>query len=357
MASPNTTENKLVPVCYQWMQDTLDKPDVTLVDINNKLILRFIGGITFLAIICIVGLIGNNLVIFIYFRRFRKSNYRIYVLWLAILDIVNCTVSAPLVIIYMLFPVTFPSDIFCKVFRFILYFLSMMSTSALVVIAIDRCRKVLHPLRRQISTNQAKFLCFISVIISLALSWPAPILFGLSDVQTGVPGLTGFRCITANKYKKTLYMILYSSVTSLYFIAVTTSLIIVYTLIGRQIFKHNVFRSSMRKMSSLSTDYDDSPRRGSKASSNGCANYSVRKTTWTLGVVTIAYILSALPHHALALLYFLSKDLDCKLDLLESQFYYTFIWSYFVNSAINPFIYGFRDKKFRKEVKLIYSKS
>ncbi|XP_069106309.1 growth hormone secretagogue receptor type 1-like [Argopecten irradians] len=353
MTSPNET----LPVCHQWMRETLEKPNVTLEDVNNKLILRFVGGITFLAIIGIVGFIGNNLVIFIYFQRFRKSNYRIYVLWLAVLDVVNCTVSAPLVIIYMLFPVTFPSDVFCKVFRFILYFLSLMSTSALVVIAIDRCRKVLHPFRRQITTNQAKILCFMSVIISFALSWPAPILFGLSDVQTGVSGLTGVRCLTANKYKKTLYMVIYSSVTSLYFIAVTTSLIIVYSLIGRQIFKHNVFRSSVRKMSAMSTEYEESSRRGSNSPSNGCANYSVRKTTLTLCAVTMAYILSALPHHALALLYFLSKDFDCQLNLLESQFYYTFIWSYFVNSAINPFIYGFRDKKFRKEVKLIYSKS
>lgn len=180
--------------CHTWVKDYLPRDrNITLELANQILVTRLIGGVIFLAILIVIGLVGNAHVIYVYTRKFKNSNYRIYVLWLAILDIFNCSVSAPLVIIYLCNAVTFQSEVFCKTYRFILYFASICSTCALVVIAIDRCRKVTRPLGTQITTSQARLMCAACLGISLLLSWPALVLYGITDEPTGIPGLMVIR--------------------------------------------------------------------------------------------------------------------------------------------------------------------
>lgn len=340
--------SNFTPKCYEWMGHVLRNPNVTLQEINDHLILRFLGGITLLAVLLIIGLIGNAHVIYIYLRKFKNSNYRLYVLWLAMLDILNCCVGAPLVIVYLMYPVTFPSEIFCKIYRFVLYYLAVASTCALVVIAIDRCRKVWKPLGRQITTKQARTMCVVSALISVMFCFPAPILYGNSTVETGIPGLQGTRCLTQDNFKNSKYMVFYQISLIGFFFFVSALLIVVYTLIGKRILQHSNFRMEN------SLQMSPTKRREVEVSSM-ISGPSLRRTTKTLFTVTLAYILSALPHHCLAILFFVKPSLDCEMNLLQSQIYYTFIWSYFVNMAINPFIYGFRDKKFRNEIKYMYS--
>ncbi|KAK3087209.1 hypothetical protein FSP39_003130 [Pinctada imbricata] len=348
-------------VCHVWVKEHLEfnqSKNVTLPEVNKILVLRMLGGIIFLSSLIVIGLFGNIHVLYVYSRKYKNSNYRIYVLWLAVLDILNCTVSAPLVIAYLFHPVTFPSDLFCKVFRFLLYFCSVCSTSALVVIAIDRCRKVLKPLKRQITTTQAKKLCVLCLIVAVLLSWPAVFLYGLTEAPTGIPGLVGQRCLAPLKYQR--LMALFHIITVSYSLLVSSALVAVYLLIGRQIFRHSNFQNSVRKASKTFTDSiratgEDTFCSGTTRGT--LSNSSLVKTTGTLFVVTMAYVISAIPHHVLAIIFFINKTFDCGMSLLEGQFYYTFIWSYFINSAVNPFIYGFRDKKFRREIKILYSKS
>ena len=336
-------------ICHKWMMDLYTKKNVTLEEVNDRLIVRFLGGICFLSILMVVGLIGNAHVLFIYHRKFRRTNYRIYVLWLAMLDMFNCGISAPFVIFYLLHPANFPSSELCKIFRFILYFCGVASTASLVPIAIDRGRKILAPLKSQITSTQAKVMCLLSLIVALSLSWPAPILFGINSEPTGIPGLRGRRCLTEDRFVKSREIIIFNLAHLVYFLVVTALLLIVYSLIARIIWIHGTFRNTFQH-SSVNSDIFDS-------------NYSIprftslHRSTLTLLVVTLVYILSALAYHALALVYFLIPGFDCSLSLPGAILYYTFIWSYFINSACNPFIYGFRDNTFRMEMKRLYKGS
>lgn len=177
--------------CHTWIKEYLPSDrNITLEFANQILVTRLIGGIIFVGILIVIGLVGNAHVIYVYSRKFKNSNYRIYVLWLAILDIFNCSVSAPMVVIYLCYPVTFQTEAFCKIYRFILYFASICSTCALVVIAIDRCRKVTAPLGIQITSVQARLLCSSCFVVSAVLSWPALILYRITEEPTGIPGLT-----------------------------------------------------------------------------------------------------------------------------------------------------------------------
>ena len=333
--------------CHTWMKAELVGVNVTFDILNSQLVRRNYGGIAILIFFSLIGLLGNVHVLYIYSRQYKKSNYRIYVLFLAILDVINCTIVAPLVVVYLFFPLTFPSNVYCKIFRTILYFMAITSTLSLVSIAIDRFRKICHPFKEQFSTTNVKLLCLGSLVVGAVLSWPAPILWGISTVESGIPGITGKRCFTDDKFKdyKVNFQGMYNACLILFYFLVSGTLIIIYIHIGRHISINNKFRNSQRRMTIKNEE------EAAKAAGN-----SARKSTMTLCVVTITYVLSALPHHLLALLIFLVPNFDCSLSLLGSQLYYTFIWSYFVNSVVNPLIYGIRDRKFRFAVKKIYTR-
>lgn len=343
-----TNTSQVVPKCHTWIAEELKGVNVTLHILNDQLVRRNYGGIALLICFCVFGLLGNIHVLYIYSKQYKKSNYRIFVLFLSILDVINCTIVAPLVVAYLFFPLTFPSDVFCKIFRTILYFMAISSTLSLVSIAIDRYRKICHPFREQFTTKHVKLLCLGSLLVGSLLTWPAPILWGLSTVESGIPGITGKRCFTSDDFKTTAinFQGLYNATLILFYFLVSSTLIIIYIHIGRYIRKNNEFRDAQRRMS---VKYEEE---AVKAAGN-----SARKSTITLSAVTITYVLSALPHHLLATLIFLVPNFDCNLSLIGSQVYYTFIWSYFINSVVNPLIYGIRDRKFRFAVKRLYRKS
>ena len=110
----NTTTGYSDHLCHKWMKPVLNSHSVTLDIVNDQLIRQFSGGIVFLAVAIVVGLPGNAHVAYIYFRKFKSSNYRLFVLWLSFLDLFNVGISAPLIIFYLLHPVTFPFSCLCK---------------------------------------------------------------------------------------------------------------------------------------------------------------------------------------------------------------------------------------------------
>lgn len=337
-------------LCHTWMMDVYMRQNVTLEEVNDRLILRFLGGIVFLSLVIILGIVGNGHVLLIYYRKFKPTNYRIYVIWLAMIDLFNCVICAPFVIYYLLHPVNYPSELFCKIFRFILYFCGVSSTASLVPIAMDRGKKVLMPLKKQISTTHAKVMCVLSLLVGLVFSWPAPILFGINTEPTGIPGLTGRRCLTEDRFVDSKEIVLFNLVLMVFFWLVTAILTIIYSLIGRQICIHGPLRKNTTLQSTITSETDIS-------NNASLSIQSVQRSTVTLLLVTFVYIFSAAVFHILSLIFFLSPDFDCNLSFGESVAFYTFIWSYFVNSVCNPFIYGFRDKTFSKELKRLYRHS
>lgn len=323
--------------CHTWIYSISAQQILTLTDINERLVYRFLGGIVLVAVLICIGLVGNFHVLYFYKRILKSaSSYRIFVIFLAILDVFNLAISAPMVLYYLFHPVTFYSDIFCKIFRFIMYFANVASTCALIAIAVDRGQKTLTPLRNRIQPWQAKVMCIISLMLALLLSWPTPILYGVQNVPTGIPNLSGYRCLVEDMNKT--YIISFLICQTSFFLIASLLLGILYGLVGWKIYKYGV----ITKRPSYSTTQGAATER------------TAARCTCTLLIVTFAYIFSSLPHHILAPVYFVIENFDCELSLPEGVAYYTFIFSCFVNNAINPFIYGFRDKNFWRQVKQFY---
>ncbi|XP_063407848.1 neuropeptide Y receptor type 6-like [Mytilus trossulus] len=350
-------ENISAPVankCYPWVEDEFLGRNYTLDDVNSVVMRRNYAGITFLGIVIVLGLIGNGHVLYVFSKRTYKSNsikdsihvnYRIFILWLSVLGVIQCAVVSPLLIVYLVYPVTYPSNVLCKIFRFIVYFVPEAISLTLIAIAIDRYLVICRTFENKLTEKHSKLMCLATMIVSLVFSWPAPIVFGNGETETGIPGLTGHRCYLEDE-SITKIQQLYQVILVMFFFVILFVLLILYTKVRRDYKELLQFRRTSRRYSTTTP----------KAFKQRLENQEQQRV-WIYASVTIGYVVSALPYHILAILFFAGVIVDCDMSLPESELFYLFIWSYFFSPVINPIFYGFQDDGFRLSVLAIYKRS
>jgi hypothetical protein len=145
-----------------YVNFVLHSPPGTLLNKNKTKLPR----IVFTCLLMAIGLPGNALVLYIYYTKFPNTNHRVFILCLAIVDMLACCTMIPFYIALSLFPYIFYNVAVCKL---------PSSTSGLLigVIAIERYLKVCRPWGRQMSERGSRVSCVIVLVIGLGLAWPA----------------------------------------------------------------------------------------------------------------------------------------------------------------------------------------
>ncbi|KAL4237698.1 hypothetical protein ACF0H5_002413 [Mactra antiquata] len=390
----------------------------TIEELNAEEAKQHIGGVVFVAILMIVGFVGNLHVLIVYAFFMKPSNHRIFILVLGTLDFITCIIGMPFIIVDLRNPLTFTLSSACKILRFINYFICSASALTLIIIATDRYRKICVPFGKQITQKVASLLCGLMLFVAMLLSWPAPILFGIRRVETGT-NLTGTRCWTEDKPNYDDLQAYFNVVLILCVFIVFVVLVVLYTLIGRVISKQNSFKrrengfkspipapsqttraSSTSELSNVGdelpgnntrcvnfiyqgkmedeirpkdlTTCDSNVNKSSAATreppthheeNNGYKDdqslkgYNrAKRTALIFFLITVIFFLSYFPHLTLIIIDFVSEDFVQNLSFHGKVFYNTFLWSFFINNVANCFVYSFFDKKFRQEVKNVYRK-
>uniref|UniRef100_A0A8W8J6U2 G-protein coupled receptors family 1 profile domain-containing protein n=1 Tax=Magallana gigas TaxID=29159 RepID=A0A8W8J6U2_MAGGI len=153
------------------------------------------GALVLISVIILPGILGNSLVMAIFYREFKKSAYRTFVLWLAVLDLAGCLLVMPYLLVNIVTPVSMDNEVVCKVGRFLSYVIMMTSHFILVVIAVD------------------------------------------SSLDIGIPGLKATRCFTADKYKDSPAHLIYYIVINVVGAMVTLLISVLYFQVIRKIRK------------------------------------------------------------------------------------------------------------------------
>lgn len=348
-----TITSNVTHTCYPWVAGQFIDRNFTLEDVNSVVMERNYAGIIFIGIIMILGLVGNGHVLFVFSKRKYDSNYiqdrihanyRIFVLWLSILSVIMCAVVSPLLIVYLIHPVNFPSNVLCKIFRFVLYFVPVTMSLTLIAIAVDRYLVICRTFENRLTSKHSKLMCVATVVVALILTWPAPLVFGNGKTETGIPGFTGIRCYLEDASMTKLQQY-YQVLLVVFFFAVMIVLLVLYTKVTRDYKKILQFRRLSRRYSASTPE--TMKRTQARQES---------QRVWIYASVTIGYVGSALPYHILALLFFASVIVDCNLSLGQAEGFYVFIWSYFLSPVIYPIIYGFQDDGFRCTIKTWYKR-
>lgn len=321
--------------CFKNLLQENEILNVSIEVINSKLVERSLPGIVLLSSLLVIGIFGNGIVIVAYGARFRRgTNYRFYVLCLAILDIGNCAIGIPWCLVYLLKPVTFTEDILCRGGLFVSFFLSMIGSCCLVLIAFDRYRKICLPLKKQINHQNAKFSVLAILLISVLSTWFTPFLYEVNRLPLSSSNVTGYKCYLAknpiaNTIAKGYYFVL-----AFAFTVFSTTLTVLYYLIMKKVHIHfEIFRPRSFKKGS-----DDEK----------ISNQHTRKTSRTFFLITAVYILTTLPHIVAGLVFHFVEDLECTMGPMTHGVFNFFYWIVYVNNVANPFIYGFSDDRFRR---------
>ena len=202
---------------------------------NDNHLYYFLPSIIYTSTLMMTGATGNAVVLYVYFFKWVKSTSRIFILFLAGLDFLNCVTTLPTEIFIMRYHFMFDIPWLCKISRFGTYTMNSASAAILVGIAVDRYKRICRPYGSQFNAAQSKYICIICILCALSMTWPVLVLFGTRHVN--LVTVVGSSCLLENKFDESLFPIIYFVIMMGSTLLIFTVLSIMYYFIGLQIYK------------------------------------------------------------------------------------------------------------------------
>ena len=387
----------------------IDIQEKSKYELNQEEVTRLIPLLVYMSLIGLCGIPGNSLVIYAFKDSCRNSNSHLFFVWLAIIDLFNCSVILPFEFVNVVQQYTYDDDWLCKMTICFTIWPTVTSGLTLTVISVDRFRKVCRHSKRQFSNRIARILCLATLLTGLIFSWPALIIFGTHEFEITPHNVTGSDCAIKNEFEGSTGVMIYNGLCWILFVSAITAIIVLYIIIGRQIFrqtsKGNELRRSQRQrgkmtpakatpsnddatensisstcdtaspgMSSAPTsssggmlDEGSVSRADDRTFSTLCdknieikvakSEARARKSAIIMFFISLAFIISYLPYLILRLLEGVTLHFVISMSNGERAVYKGFLRSYWFNCAINPFIYCACAPEFRRTLKDVWMKA
>lgn len=328
-------------------------------------------------ILMLIGIVGNSLVVYVYWAKMRHSAKNTFILALAWLDLSVCIVCIPCEMYDLRNQVLFSQNEFCKGMRFLEYSTVLSAGFVLISISFERYYYLCKAFE-EFSSRKAKFVCLACVGCAMFVSTPSAIFAGSKMRHfPGYAKLTGYECSLNSEhnfdeiFKRIYYYLLF-----LLFFGCVVVFIVIYSMIGRLLWKYQSGRmdpvnietnssGNANKHSSnwslnyanqvISLDTSSGQERSSKTECMSQSCCKLRRRVRSAGTVivffsvTVVFVLSFLPHLVMRFIKFLDLQPDHDKDTFDLM-YNLFVRSYFISNAANPFIYSIMNKGFRKEL-------
>ncbi|KAK6979381.1 neurotensin receptor type 1 [Biomphalaria glabrata] len=175
-----------------------------------------------------VGIPGNCLVIAVYITKMTMKPLSVFIISMAVIDLMTCTFILPVEIYILLHSYDFTSVLGCQLYIFFSCLLLINSDLTPVSIAIIRYKMVCTPHQRQVTFTQAKRLCCLNVCIAFIASIPQLLLQGIHSRRTPIPDIVGHHCQVDDSYVPTVWPGLSSAFLFLFFILSCTTVTYMY---------------------------------------------------------------------------------------------------------------------------------
>ena len=380
---------------------------ILLEEINSAQFEMLIPSLVLVLFAMVTGLGGNIVTLLVYFKKMRRTASRIFIISLAVCDLLNCSLTMPVEIAIICRFVSFDLPIICSVGRTITYILSGTSALLLIGIAVDRFRKICQPLKPVFTPRKTKIMCFVSAAVGSSVYIPGFVIYGTQTVAIRINAnktINGKTCLISDSHIQTKVPLYLMSFWFFLTIAVMVVLIVLYSAIGRAVYirlkleekRHSSVSATNRPKSVAVVDVNeetscslgdilddnivrkppavlkkfDSPQRNRlsevlknkfKLEKPG-ATFSLSKqkemkriragrTTIMLFSITVAYVISFIPFLVIVALRTLRPNLYISLSMTGKSIWNFSLRSYVLNCACNPICYGFCNKEYRLKVK------
>ena len=111
-------------------------------ELNDYMTVSTLPVMIVIGIISVFGTLGNASVLYVYSSKYPKCNFKHFVVFLAAVDCLSCGIVMPLEIVTFVYWFVFPAAWLCKFKSFFMAFTVCASAFLLLLIAIDRFKKV-----------------------------------------------------------------------------------------------------------------------------------------------------------------------------------------------------------------------
>ncbi|KAL4218160.1 hypothetical protein ACF0H5_022896 [Mactra antiquata] len=353
---------------------------------------RLIPLIVYLVVISVTGLIGNGLVCYIYLPQENTSSTRWFIFYLAVVDLIICLTVVPLEIATLFYQYNFRNLAWCKCSAFVNVWSLLSLALVLVIIAIDRYRKVCKPHGCQLNVVKSKILSVVVVFIALLISIPAILIYEIHELKFQHlmdRGIIGSECTFKTNEDGFSLNYVYIGFGMILFVSSLVTICVLYCCIGVVIKRHtrkdttkSKYQLSVaskqnttgNKQSSVDIDETSGPtivtvddesndtvftnnrvnpstdvNKNRKSKSFRVKSARAKKATFSMFLISLAFVVCYLPFLSLILVRNMIADFENSLSDELRTLNKFFLRSYFLCYAINPFIYGFSDSKFRQK--------
>ncbi|KAL4221368.1 hypothetical protein ACF0H5_019627 [Mactra antiquata] len=299
-----------------------------LKEYNDSTVVTLIPVMVYVVALMIPGIVGNSFVCYFYTMKTSVSTNVMFIVSLAVYDLMVCCISMPFEIVELRFYYLFTNYAACKIGRFLNTFGAIGSALTLNVIAVDRFRRVCRPFDNQMGVKGARLAIGITISGAVLLSFPAFFLYKPVQVEIfngdGVK-LQGFDCTTSRDEGYSKLVTAFNTSHAIGFLVSVVILVTMYSMIGRRVYK-------TRK----------------NAHGHNSLDKSTLRYTKMMLAITVVFVSSFLPY--LILSYWRTTLDEYEGETMGNTELVAFnigFRSYFLNSAINPLIYGLFNPKFR----------
>lgn len=323
------------------MDITITNGNITFDEIFQKASQVRIPTVAFLSFLMPAGIFGNLLVFYIYGIYLKRNNLQLFITLLAFLDLVNCLIGFPLEIVELQMAYAYPYRYLCKIQKFVTYYYCVSSAFVLLTISVERYFLVCRATKAQMTSTQARLLVGVIIFISGLLVIPVTVSFDMASLSL-TPNVTITQCYFRHTPLAWAYYV------SL-FPANLTILILMFILYY-QVWKtarhHFAPKGQSRPRQSNSFDLDTIRDLSSRR--------KLTRTNRTMICITVAYAVSFLPTLLVGVTSYFYHDVI--LTPIQESIILLLYRSWILNGALNPAVYGFCNKTFRRELLKVLTK-
>lgn len=163
--------------------DNMTTNSITAEDLSRELTEIVLPVTVLHAVEIFFGILGNILIIIVYYKWYKICNFRCFVLSMACIDLLSSVTTLPGEVVTQRSYYSFESVAMCKAKSFFNVLTVWSSALVLFLLAYDRNRKICHPLSWQISNHIAKRLCIGCIIFSIIVSSPTAVFWGIQKYE------------------------------------------------------------------------------------------------------------------------------------------------------------------------------
>ena len=305
-----------------------------------------------------------------------KLTVRVFILWLSATDLIACVAGIPFEIFDIRFDYTLSSGVACKFFRFLNHAMTLSSRGLLTAIAIER-----YKINNRLQTRQIRKASLVVVAISIVMSIPTFVFYGLSIKEIGISDLTGTDCTVLSEYQHIRTAVVYTGIV----ILMSTACCVICTVVcGKILFVICVQMKKERKDKAKSNNYqmdisseltsketqqvstsqlNDVPSISSSLGENVPSPAKTRKRSkYENGrQLTISLLVATAVSYSGYIMFVSTILVNIANPTLDKSSIRPvtaiLLRAVFINNAVNPVIYCLLDNTFRTECLKLYKKT